>query len=333
MELLRSLGFDLTPHPDVPGTVKHPDFLARRGDVAFYVEATLALPPNDDAAAQARINAMYEGLERLESPNFFLAIRERGQPGTPPPAAQWRRTIAEWLAALDPDEIARLFQEFQEHGFDALPSLDLDHDDYSITVMPVPKSPDLRGTPGIRPVGSVMGEVRVITSHTSLRAAIKSKATRYGNVDLPFLIAVNVIDEYLNLPYEDDIWNGLLGDDRLEIIRRADGSTEHRDNRAPNGVWHGPTGPQNTRCSAVLVAVDLNPEEVATKTPTIYHNPWAVRQLVEVALRLPAYVPVAGRMQKRDGLEVRAILDLPDRWPFWETEVRLPVAGPAGGEE
>jgi hypothetical protein len=37
--LLRALGFDVTVHPDVPGTDGHPDFLAERGKESFYVEA------------------------------------------------------------------------------------------------------------------------------------------------------------------------------------------------------------------------------------------------------------------------------------------------------
>jgi hypothetical protein len=44
--LLRALGFDVTVHPDVPGTDGHPDFLAERGKESFYVEGRNSLLGN-----------------------------------------------------------------------------------------------------------------------------------------------------------------------------------------------------------------------------------------------------------------------------------------------
>jgi hypothetical protein len=76
-ELLCCMGFTATPHPNVPGNVRtHPDFVVLQGDMAcFYLEATLALPSGDETAENARIAQVYDTLNAMESPNFFLAIR------------------------------------------------------------------------------------------------------------------------------------------------------------------------------------------------------------------------------------------------------------------
>jgi hypothetical protein len=52
---LTRAGFRLTPHPDVPGTKKHPDFLVTDSDsMSFYLEAT-TVGPLDDAAERRLI--------------------------------------------------------------------------------------------------------------------------------------------------------------------------------------------------------------------------------------------------------------------------------------
>ena len=76
-ELLCSMGFEVRVHPDLPGARQtHPDFLASiDGRPCFYLEATLAGPSRENLGEQARINQVYDTLNDMHSPNFFLAIR------------------------------------------------------------------------------------------------------------------------------------------------------------------------------------------------------------------------------------------------------------------
>jgi hypothetical protein len=70
-EALTRAGFQLTPHPDVPGTKKHPDFLVTAPDSRpFYLEATTVGPLDD--AAERRFDRVLDAINRIESNNFFL---------------------------------------------------------------------------------------------------------------------------------------------------------------------------------------------------------------------------------------------------------------------
>jgi hypothetical protein len=91
-ELLVRLGFAVEVHP-APGSVgTRPDYLAtQEGTPKFYLEATLAgVPSADQQAAGSRTAVVYDAINTMESPNFFIKVEVRGTPATPPPARQMR---------------------------------------------------------------------------------------------------------------------------------------------------------------------------------------------------------------------------------------------------
>ena len=101
--LLRRIGYSVEVHPAPPsGSDKRPDFLAVRNDEPqFYVEVVLATDASAaDAGARARADVVLDTLDRLESPDFFLDLRLRGAPNTPPPGSKLRRSLAMWLSGL-----------------------------------------------------------------------------------------------------------------------------------------------------------------------------------------------------------------------------------------
>ena len=80
-ELLIQLGFDVQVEPDVAHCGTHPDFLARRDGSQFYVEATVAgLPSEEKSAAEKRMAVVYDAINKLELPNFFLGLELVGAP-------------------------------------------------------------------------------------------------------------------------------------------------------------------------------------------------------------------------------------------------------------
>ena len=100
-ELACKMGFELRDHPDIPGSTNHPDFLAVRGNQPlFFLEATIAASSATQVAAEKRQAEVYDCLNRMVSPNFFLLIEVEGAPATPPPAAKLRRDLERWLAAV-----------------------------------------------------------------------------------------------------------------------------------------------------------------------------------------------------------------------------------------
>jgi hypothetical protein len=119
-ELLTAMGLEVQVHPHLSGgKPTHPDFLVlKRGQRLFYLEATLAGSSRDEAAENARISQVYDTLDCMPSPNFFLFIQYNGTPATPPPGSRLRQELGQWLSSLDPDEMA---QRLKAEGLTGLP--------------------------------------------------------------------------------------------------------------------------------------------------------------------------------------------------------------------
>jgi len=239
-ELLSKSGFSVEIHPTVSNRAAHPDFkVFKDGKPQFYLEATLAALSDTDTSAKARENQIYDTLNRMNSPNFFIGVKVNGAPTTSPPGAKMRSFLEDKLSNLDPDVVAK---QFEQGGLEVLPHWDLEHDGWQITFFPIPKKPEARGKPGVRPIGLQMQGVRLLTPHVRIRKSIQDKATKYGKLDLPYIVAINVIDEF---GVDDiDISNALFGEEQVTINFRGN-ELEHRFWRKPNGAWCGPGGPQN----------------------------------------------------------------------------------------
>ena len=77
----------------------------------------------------------------------------------------------------------------EARGFDALPHWAFEHGGWRIAFFPIPKGPENRGRGGIRPVALQFEAPRQIDPRESIRDAILAKAGRYGDLELPYVIA------------------------------------------------------------------------------------------------------------------------------------------------
>ncbi len=94
-------------HPEVANTAHRPDFLVTplEGET-FYLEAVLSTDESrEQTAARARMNQVYDALNRMNSPNFFIGMTLAGAPSTTPPARRIRAFLERELSRLDPNEI------------------------------------------------------------------------------------------------------------------------------------------------------------------------------------------------------------------------------------
>ncbi|WP_143078605.1 hypothetical protein [Nonomuraea pusilla] len=91
------MGYTVTRHPEVDGTNHRPDFRAEKDGGAVYVEARSASSSNVAVGADAKVNTLYESLDKLDSPNFFLWINVERQGGGPLRARPLRSTPAWWI--------------------------------------------------------------------------------------------------------------------------------------------------------------------------------------------------------------------------------------------
>jgi len=312
-ELLSKSGFSVEPHPTMSNKTTHPDFrVLKDGKPLFYLEATLTTLSDEDTSAKARENQVYDTLNRMKSSNFFIRVKVHGTPTTNLPGAKMREFLERKLSTLDPDMVAK---QFEQGGFEILPRWEWRHDDWQITFFPIPKKSEARGKSGVRPIGIQVCDARPITPNIGIKKAIQDKATKYGELDLSYIVAINVMDEFG--ADDTDISNALFGEEQGTITFRGNELIDQRPGRKPNGAWYGPNGPQNKRVSAVLIAVNLNPWKIAKVTPILWRNPWANYPLPPDIWQLPQLIPdkKGNCLLKKDGKSTWEMLGLHPKWP------------------
>lgn len=311
-ELLLRLRCQVTLHPNIPNVTRKPDFLVKSptGE-CFYIEAAIVTMESDaEAAARARMNDVYDVLNRrVDSPDFFLWINTDGVSTTPPPARKIASFVSERLAELDPDEITRLYESGR---IEEIPRWSFEHEGCKIEFEPIPKKPEARGKPGVQPIGMQGPDAQWVDHRTPIRKAITKKARRYGDLDLPYVIAVNVLE----LIDEVDVREALFGEEQFTILFSQSEPANPvgiRMSRLPNGAYMN--DPTYTRVSAVLLATQLFVDNIPRANLRLYHNPWAQRPYQSVLTRLPQAVLRDNRLEYIEGESIKAIFDFPASWP------------------
>ena len=284
--MLLRCGFEIEFHPDIPGVTTHPDFLlSRTGQELFYLEAIAVSNSNREEAEANRMNQVYDALNNLASPDFYLGLRVEGAPETPPPGARLRGELARWLATLDRHAIRRCYLE---ERYDDVPTHEWSHDGWRIVFDPMPKGDEARGNPSVRPIGMTMPmRATQLTLDESLKDGVATK-DRYGRLALPLVVAIQVIEEFRIAKI--DVMNGLFGPEAVII----DTQEYPRAARVPNGAWVSPNGPIHRNISAVMAWSTLEPWNFTRIEPIVVHNPYASVPLPNDAL------PVAQNIVDRD---------------------------------
>jgi len=272
-ELFLCLNYSVVVHPAAElGSTKHPDFLVKNqiGE-EFYVEAVLAKDESDvDTASEARMNVVYDVINKLESLHFLIGMNIKGAPKTSPPTRKLKDQLSKWLEGLNPESIIECFNQ---HGLDALPKLLFSFEDWEIEFKPIPKSVSVKEKTCADTIGLMtFDEWKGCTCKETIRDAIRKKASRYGLLEKPYIIALNVITIRLDHTH---VMEALFGTEQYTVSFESPSEHESRMTRARDGVLFGPDGPQNTRVSAVLVVKSVNPWNIAFRDICIYHNPWA----------------------------------------------------------
>lgn len=310
---LSRIGFKLQPHPDLPNrSPAHPDFFVTGPDGSdFYLEAVLASENNEvDNSAEARKSVALDALAIASHQNFTLEIESDGVPATQPSGNSLRRAAIGWLDSLNPDEVQACIDT---HGFEARPSFSWSHEEWQVTLRPIPLKAERRGMSktlvGILDDGSGS----LIDAWTPIKNAIKDKGaeSKYGILGKPFLVAVNFNSFHLD---RIDEMQALYGQEQY-VFNTGQLEKEPRLKRAPNGAWFGRNGPRYRRVSGLWIFNNLNPYTLATHRQTIYFNPWASHGLPEVLTQFPHAVAHGQKMKWFDGRSLREIFDLSEGWP------------------
>jgi hypothetical protein len=279
-ELLIQLACRVTVHPAIGATTsKTPDFLVEPPDgQVFYLEAVVAVDKShEERAAEARVGRFMDEMNRGNHPNFFLDLDAcNWKPRTPIPTAHLSRKVHAWLDTLDPDEATR---RYVAGAFRNLPTFRFAHEGTAVGFVAIPKKREARGEATHRLIGSGPMSGGMVDNHSAIAQSLRQKASRYGQLDLPYVVAVNPLALGVD---DDDVEWALFG---REPTLEYPPTGQRAVTRKPHGVWTSSEGPVNTRVSAVLVVRELWPWSLRITDLSLFHNPWARRPYSSVLAR------------------------------------------------
>lgn len=301
-ELLLRTGHKIIDvEPPAPNSPNRPDFLVESPDgQSFYLEAVVSMGESrETAAANARLNDAVRIVDEADAKLHFLDLQIEGKPGQQVSLGRLRRALAAWISGLPMTEDAKDAPPFvyEEHGM-------------KLTV-----GAFLRRTPRTDP-GRAIGirgvEAYWATPGEGIRESVEKKASRYGDFDIPYVVAVNAMGNHQD---EEDAIDAMFGSPCVVIRRYDDGRTEHRDSRDSDGVWRGVDGPRKKGLSAVLSTERLRPWSVSQRRARLIRNPWATHPLPQAHLCVDELNPVEGSLVKTEGRSLSELFDLLPGWP------------------
>ena len=292
-------------YPTINENRTKPDFLIESSSGTRYVlEGTLITGVSRKVSNEDKLlNKVIDALDQMDSPDFFLHMRVRGTPRTQPPTNRIIKYLETELEKYDPDEI---YQIYKDEGLKLLPQINYSHDGCDLTFIPIPKKPSSRGKTGIRPIGSRITGFKRIDTISHIKDAVNKKSRQYGCLDMPYIVAVNILDKFVEpIDIIQAVYGTLVGYQDNDVV------TIHNF----NGIWGCENKPKMKRVSAILAVERLTPWNITNSPIRLYHNPWTkFMDYIELSELPHAYIKNK-QLDFQDGNNIGSLLNLPPGWP------------------
>ncbi|MBI5931009.1 MAG: hypothetical protein HY862_16995 [Chloroflexi bacterium] len=216
----------------------------------------------------------------LSSPDYFVGIVFEGSPINTPPYAQIVRHVQSEIDKLEYDQVVLQRQFYRNQGLFKIPDWKKKgwHIEFSIS----PKR-KLRGDPTVEPIGWHMRDI-LWDQVNSIRTKLESKYSHYGDPDIPFVIAINIVAPFVS---EIHTLEALFGDETLYVSA----SGQIVEGRESNGSWRESNRWQKTRISGVCIFDSLLPMNLHRNAPILWHHPMAAHPFPQELWRLDQKVP------------------------------------------
>lgn len=267
--LFTELGFSLEIHPEIPGTTKRPDYLAKKGNYQFYIEVKfMTMLSKNDQSLERRKNAVLDAINKIDASNFLLKLEHISfKDNSQPSGKDIIRYFNKEIASYSPDDYT---ERLLQHGFDGMPEIIYEDDKIKLSTKLLPKSPLHRGT-NFRSIGAHPTVTQIGNDSENIKGALETKATRYGNLNAPYIICLNKQSVGLDLI---EIQEAIYGS--LQITWSDDPvNREEKMEFTGNGFFGSKSNPKFTRVSGVYIT-NANTANLATTAEHAFrHNPFA----------------------------------------------------------
>lgn len=313
-ELFLRMGYSIEVHAVLVDSDARPDFLLLKdGQPVAVVEARLAgVETDEEISAKQRKGELHDALDRVNSPNFFLQIDEVRTASQRPSFRQLTKDVEAWLTTLDPDMPMELFQLERRKSM----QFEWEESGWFLRLLVIPKSADHRGRPG-RAVGTSGTEVKWLDTRGELRRAVAEKARKYGDVGLPFIIAIN----HVGMSCDRTDWTDALFGTSAVNVWFADNVVHHQEPfRKNDGLWLGSGKARRTNVSAIIGGWAISPWSMGAHHLKVYSH-FAPERPFDFQGNLPCWVlsETTNELEERAGRTSAEILGIPSDWPFkWD---------------
>jgi len=313
-ELFLRMGYGIVVHAALLGTDNRPDFLLlKEGRPVAVVEARLAgVETDEEASVKQRQGELHDALDQVRSPNFFLQIDEVRTASQRPSFRQLTKDVEAWLMTLDPDMPIDQFQLERRNSI----QFEWESSGWFLRLLVIPKSVGHRGKPG-RAVGTSSIEVRWLDTKGELRRAVSEKASKYGEFELPFIIAIN----HVGVSCDRTDWEDALFGTSAVNVWFANDIVHHQEPfRKNDGLWYGNGKPRRANVSAIIGGWAINPWSMGAHRLEVYSH-FAPKRPFDFQGNLPHWVlsEKTGQLEQRVGRTSAEIMGIPISWPLeWD---------------
>lgn len=268
---------NVRPHPPVPNVTTHPEFEVKHSLGDFFLEATLALESEEYQAQEQRLRELVDTVREIRGNVILWA-----QPVTHLPDNFPLDSVHDFLSCkldeLNPADLELPQTVTFAATFNNCPVV-IDFDVIGANEGICDSVVQAWGSP----------TAREVTTHYRIRRRVRSKAGRYGDMSIPYIVAVWARTEF-PLTSEGAL-RALYGDRQIQISR--DSGQVVGETRAWNGAFNTRIKGKliNREVSAVALYREQFLESSFKRHLYVYHNPYALNPIPEqIFSGLPQFV-------------------------------------------
>lgn len=271
---LVSHGYNVRLHPNIPNNSSRPDFLVLKGRKRlFYLEAKSLSGKKVNKRQNLFENQILDIVDEISSPSFLVSVYfKKTSDSVPPTLSKIKKALQEKADSLDHSQVCKKYEA--ENIF---PELVLKEPDWEIKFEFTPVKEEAIGerdsSSGV--IGSISYPVRSIHLDDEIKRSVKEKLYKYKNINLPFLLAINVVSDSM---FSNDytIMAALFGKVTYTFSTSPDGSRKSYPGRTMDGILVDPKhGAIGKRLSGLFVMKGLHFHNLISLEPMIWHNPHA----------------------------------------------------------